>query len=50
MLLMGLSVALSQDDSCVLAEAGIRNAEKRTLQTELINIYQNLHFNLGAIL
>ena len=48
MLLTGLSVALSKNDSCKIA--GIRNAGKKTFQTEFINIYQNLHLNLGAIL
>ena len=50
MLLMGLSVALSKNDSCKIAQADIRNAGKKTFQTQFINIYQNLHVNLGAIL
>ena len=50
MLLTGLSVALSQDDSCKIAQAGIRNAGKKTFQAPFINIHQNLDLNLGAIL
>ena len=50
MLLTDLSVALSKNDSCRIAQAGIRNAGKKTFQTEFINIYQTLHLNLGAIL
>ena len=50
MLLTGLSVALSKKDSRKVAQAGIRNAGKKTFQTEFINIYQNLQLNLGAIL
>ena len=50
MLLTGLSVALSNNDSCKIAQAGIGNAGKKTFQTEFINMYQNLHLNLGAIL
>ena len=38
---MGLPVGFSQDNNCVLAEAGIRNAEKKNFQTAFINIYQN---------
>ena len=43
-------VAFSQDNNCVLAQTGIRNAEKKTFQTAIINSYQNLQLNLGAIL
>ena len=50
MLLTGLPVAFSQDNNCVLAQAGIRNAEKNNFQTAIINIYQNLQLNLGAVL
>ena len=49
MLLTGLSVALSKNDSCKITQAGIRNAGEKTFQTEFINIHQNLHLNLGAI-
>ena len=34
----------------VLAQAGIRNAEKKNFQTAINIIYQNLQLNLGAIL
>ena len=50
MLLTGLSVASSKNDSCKIAQAGIRNAGKTIFQTEFINIYQNIHLNLGVIL
>ena len=50
MLLTGLSVALSKNDSCKTAQAGIRNAGEKNFQTEFINIYQNLHLNVGAVL
>ena len=50
-LLTGLPVAFSQDKNCMLAQAGIRNAEKKNFQTSFINIYQNLPLNfLGIIL
>ena len=39
MLLTGLSVALSKNDSCKIAQAGIRNAEKKTFQTKFIKTY-----------
>ena len=38
MLLTGLPVAYSQDNNCVLAQAGIRNAEKKKSKHH----YQNL--------
>ena len=51
MLLFGLSgFFLSKNDSCNIAQAGIRNGGKKTFQTEFIDIYQNLLFNLDAIL
>ena len=50
MLLTGLPVAFSQDNNCVLAQTGIRIAEKKNFLTAIINIYQNLQLNLGAIL
>ena len=50
MLLTCLSVALFKNDSCKIAQAGFRNAGEKTFQTEFINLYQNLHLNLGAIL
>ena len=50
MLLTGMPVAFSQDNNCVLAQAGIRNAEKNNFQTAIINIYKNLQLNLGAVL
>ena len=51
MLLTRLPVALSQDNSCVLAQAGMKNAEKKNFQAVFINIlYQNLQLNLGAII
>ena len=48
MLLTGLPVAFSQDNNCVLAQAGIINAEKNNFQTAFINICQNLQLNLDA--
>ena len=50
MLLTGLPVAFSQDNNCVLAQAGIRKAEKTNFQTAIINIYQNLQMNFSAVL
>ena len=50
MLLTGVPVAFSQDNNWLLAKAGIRNAEKKNFQTAIINIYQNLQLNLGAVL
>ena len=50
MLLTELPVAFSQDNNCVLAQAGIRNEEKTNFQTAIIIIYQNLQLNLGAVL
>ena len=47
---MGLPFAFSQENKCVLAQTGIRNAEKKNFHTAFINIYQNLQLNLGAIL
>ena len=40
MLLMDLPIAFSQDNNCV-AQAGIRNAEKKNFQTAIMNSYQN---------
>ena len=50
MLLTGLSVALFQDNGSMFIQAGIRNADKKDFQTVFVNIYRNLHFDLGAIL
>ena len=50
MLLSGLPVALSQDNSCMLAQTSIRNAENKNFQTAFITLYQNLPMNLCAIL
>ena len=49
MLLTGLPVAFSQENNYVLAQIGIRNAEKKIFQTAFINIDQNWQLNLGAI-
>ena len=50
MLLTGLPIAFTQDNNCMSTQAGIRNAEKKNLQAAIINIYQNLQLNLGAVL
>ena len=50
MLFTGLPVAFSQDNNCVLAQAGIRNAEKKNFQTAIINIKLTNELNLGAVL
>ena len=44
MLLTDLPVAFSQDNNCVLALAGIRNAEKKNFQTAIINIDQTYNW------